>query len=186
MVGSFYVLFAVVSIGGVLGDIANYFIEKKQAEALEKVLKKKITVEDFRKFDIDGDGRIEKTEFVLKKLMLMDMIKPEDIERCEEEFEVMDADNSGEITMEDLELYIENRDNPKKFKEAEAESNSEKARLMEEERIKRQEQEEQEKRMKEQPPRETRGSFLDIFRGPMSIFQDREKTGCELAIEEKR
>lgn len=30
IVGSFYVLFAVVSIGGVLGDIANYFIEKKQ------------------------------------------------------------------------------------------------------------------------------------------------------------
>ena len=81
----------------------------QQREALEKVLKKKITVEDFKKFDIDGDGRIEKTEFVLKKLMLMDMIQPDDIVRCEEEFEVMDADNSGEITMEDLELYIKER-----------------------------------------------------------------------------
>ncbi|GMI13519.1 hypothetical protein TrVE_jg11289 [Triparma verrucosa] len=109
-VGCVYVLFSVIALGSVLGDIANHFIEKKQQAALEKILKKKITVEDFKKFDIDGDGRIEKTEFVLKKLMLMDMIKAEDIERCEEEFEAMDADDSGEITMEDLEMYIENRD----------------------------------------------------------------------------
>lgn len=108
-VGCVYVLFSVIALGSVLGDIANHFIEKKQQAALEKILKKKITVEDFKKFDIDGDGRIEKTEFVLKKLMLMDMIKAEDIERCEEEFEAMDADDSGEITMEDLEMYIENR-----------------------------------------------------------------------------
>ncbi|GMH77219.1 hypothetical protein TL16_g07335 [Triparma laevis f. inornata] len=109
-VGCVYVLFSVIALGSVLGDIANHFIEKKQQEALEKILKKKITVKDFKKFDIDGDGRIEKTEFVLKKLMLMDMIKAEDIERCEEEFEAMDADDSGEITMEDLEMYIENRE----------------------------------------------------------------------------
>mmetsp|Transcript_4885 Transcript_4885/g.10235 ORF Transcript_4885/g.10235 Transcript_4885/m.10235 type:complete len:485 (+) Transcript_4885:280-1734(+) len=190
IVGSFYVLFAVVSIGGVLGDIANYFIEKKQAEALEKVLKKKITVEDFRKFDIDGDGRIEKTEFVLKKLMLMDMIKPEDVERCEEEFEVMDADGSGEITMEDLELYIENRDKPSKVQGAkvDASPSPEEVRLMEEEKEKERGQEEEEKRKREEQSRRT--SILDFFKGPISLFRaesmDRAQNGREMAVDEKR
>lgn len=184
-----------------------------QAEALEKVLKKKITVEDFRKFDIDGDGRIEKTEFVLKKvsaprdgfpsrgveltplllrvqLMLMDMIKPEDVEWCEEEFEVMDADGSGEITMEDLELYIENRDKPSKVQggKVDASPSPEEVRLMEEEKEKERGQEEEDKRKREEQSRRT--SILDFFKGPISLFRaesmDRTQNGRELAVDEKR
>jgi Ca2+-binding EF-hand superfamily protein len=108
--GTAYVMFGVVSVGNVFGEIASAFIEAKQQEALEKILQKKITVEDFAHFDIDGDGRIEKTEFVVRKLMLMGILKQDDVTRVEQEFDVMDTDGSGEITMEDLNDYIRQRE----------------------------------------------------------------------------
>ena len=101
-----YLLVGVVAIGNVLSHIAGYFVDAKQRETLERILSKKITKEDFEKFDVDGDGRIEKTEFVVRKLMLMGLLNAEDVERVETEFEVMDADGSGEITMEDLDMYL--------------------------------------------------------------------------------
>lgn len=38
--------------------------------------------------------------------MLMGLLNSADVERVEQEFEVMDADGSGEITMEDLDIYL--------------------------------------------------------------------------------
>ncbi|GMI40565.1 hypothetical protein TrCOL_g7860 [Triparma columacea] len=107
LAGTIYVLIAVVGLGGVLGDIAGYFIEAKQKEALERILKKKITMEDFEEFDMDGDGKIEKSEFVLRKLMLMGILHNEDVIRVEKEFDVMDVDGSGEIDMDDLRAWME-------------------------------------------------------------------------------
>ena len=104
--GSLYALFGVTAVGNVLSNIASYFVEKKQREAMEKVLRKKVTRADFEAFDVDGDGRIEKTEFALRKLMLMGLIKLDDVEKVEKEFNLMDEDGSGEITFEDLDLYI--------------------------------------------------------------------------------
>ena len=104
--GIFYVLFACATVAQVLGAIAGSYIEARQEEARMKVLRKQITMEDFQKFDIDGDGQIEKTEFVVRKLMLMGLINLDDVELCEKEFDVMDIDGSGEITMEDLQSYI--------------------------------------------------------------------------------
>ena len=75
---------------------------------------------DFEEFDIDGDGQIEKSEFVMRKLLLMGILNSEDVERCEREFDVMDADGSGEITFEDLELYLKEEEEKKAREEAEA------------------------------------------------------------------
>jgi Ca2+-binding EF-hand superfamily protein len=105
-VSCIYLLVSVVSIGGVLSSIASTFVEAKQKQTLEKILSKKITVGDFRAFDTDGDGEIEKSEFVIKKLLLMGLVNADDVERIEEEFDVMDVDASGSITMVDLDHYL--------------------------------------------------------------------------------
>ncbi|GMH51287.1 hypothetical protein TrRE_jg1199 [Triparma retinervis] len=73
-------------------------------------------MEDFEKFDLDGDGKIEKSEFVLRKLMLMGILDNDDVNRVEQEFEVMDADGSGEIDMDDLRTWME-QDEREKEKE---------------------------------------------------------------------
>jgi hypothetical protein len=46
----------------------------------------------------------------MKKLMLMGLVRAEDVMRVEEEFDVMDADGSGEITFADLEAHIHKRE----------------------------------------------------------------------------
>lgn len=69
------------------------------ATALEKILTKRITMADFDKFDLDGDGQIERTEFIVRKLLLMGILQEDDVARVEDEFDKMDEDGSGEITM---------------------------------------------------------------------------------------
>ena len=116
-----YLYFAVMTIGGVLSSIAGSIVDAKQKKALEKILMKKITMADFEEFDIDGDGKIEKSEFVMRKLLLMGILNPVDVERCEQEFEIMDADGSGEIDMEDLEIYLKEQEANTAREKAEAE-----------------------------------------------------------------
>ena len=77
---------------------------------MKKILARKITIEDFKKFDIDGDGKIEKSEFALRKLMLMGVLEHSDVARVESEFDKMDADKSGQITMDDLALHIKQQE----------------------------------------------------------------------------
>jgi len=107
--GIVFLLVGVTAVTNVLSTIAGAIIDAKQKAAMEKVLAKKITLEDFRKFDVDGDGRIEKTEFVVRKLLLMGLIHAQDIQRVEEEFDHMDVDGSGEITFEDLAVHIKKK-----------------------------------------------------------------------------
>ena len=65
---------------------------------------------DFEKFDLDGDGQIERTEFIVRKLLLMGILQEEDVARVEDEFDKMDEDGSGEITIEDLKLCVEKQE----------------------------------------------------------------------------
>jgi hypothetical protein len=109
IVGSFYLLITVTATGNVLGSIAGSVIERKQRQAMEKILHKRITIDDFAKFDLDGDGRVEKSEFIIQKLILMKLLDPADVRRCEAEFEIMDEDDSGEITLSDLEIFLQKK-----------------------------------------------------------------------------
>ena len=86
-------------------------------QALEKILKKRITMADFEKFDLDGDGQIERTEFIVRKLLLMGILQEDDVARVEEEFDKMDEDGSGEITMDDLKLFLERQNEARKVAE---------------------------------------------------------------------
>ena len=97
-------------------DISNHSTQPKlttppthtPAEAARlAILKKKITLEDFKAFDVDGDGTIERSEFIIRKLMLMGLVNQGDISLCENEFMSMDTDGSGEITLEDLANHLE-------------------------------------------------------------------------------
>ncbi len=115
VVGVIYILVSVTAVGNVLGNIAGAIIGQQQKAAMDKILSKKITLADFEKFDIDGDGQIEKTEFVVRKLMLMGILSAEDVLRVEEEFETMDTDGSGEITLEDLGEFLKKKEAAKQI-----------------------------------------------------------------------
>ena len=116
--GSLYLLVAVTCTGNVLGSIAGYFIDKKRREAMDKILHKRITIADFIAFDDNGDGQIEKSEFVLHKLQLMGLIEQADIDRAQKEFALMDEDGSGMISMEELHEFLKERDREKARRQA--------------------------------------------------------------------
>ena len=105
-VGCIYLLVTVAATGKVLGSLAGRVVEKKRRQAMEAILQKKVTLKDFAHFDIDGDGKVEKLEYALQKLVLMGLLDRKEMERVEQEFERMDADGSGTITMEDLDIHL--------------------------------------------------------------------------------
>ena len=55
---------------------------------------------------------IERTEYVLRKMILVGLVDQADILRVEKEFDAMDLDGSGEITMEEL-IEFERRESEK-------------------------------------------------------------------------
>ncbi|GMH96712.1 hypothetical protein TrVE_jg14021 [Triparma verrucosa] len=108
----FYILFGVTAVGNVLSEIANKVIDHQHRDAMERILTRKIAVHEFKDFDLDGNGTIERTEYVLRKMILVGLVDQADILRVEKEFDAMDLDGSGEITMEEL-VEFERRESEK-------------------------------------------------------------------------
>lgn len=90
-----YILFGVTAVGNVLTEIANKVIDHQHAAAIESILTRKIKVHEFKDFDLDGNGTIERTEYVLRKMILVGLVDQSDILRVEKEFDLMDLDGSG-------------------------------------------------------------------------------------------
>ncbi|GMH48930.1 hypothetical protein TL16_g00401 [Triparma laevis f. inornata] len=107
-----YILFGVTAVGNVLTEIANKVIDHQHAAAMESILTRKIKAHEFKDFDLDGNGTIERTEYVLRKMILVGLVDQSDILRVEKEFDLMDLDGSGEITMDEL-IEFEKRESPK-------------------------------------------------------------------------
>jgi hypothetical protein len=61
--------------------------------------------ETFMKADEDGSDSVSKSEFVLFRLTQMGIIPQHLRERAEQQFDRMDADGSGDLTMEDIILH---------------------------------------------------------------------------------
>uniref|UniRef100_A0A2P2JAN4 Calcium-activated outward-rectifying potassium channel n=1 Tax=Rhizophora mucronata TaxID=61149 RepID=A0A2P2JAN4_RHIMU len=66
------------------------------------VLQRKITMGDLIAADINRDGSISKSEFVLYKLREMGKIAEQDILQICNQFDSMDSTNCGKITVADL------------------------------------------------------------------------------------
>ncbi|OEL24334.1 Two pore potassium channel b [Dichanthelium oligosanthes] len=81
---------------------AELAAERRQRELARWVLKRRTTCADLEAADMDGDHRVGAADFVLYKLKEMGKISQDEIAEFLEEFDELDADNSGSLSPHDL------------------------------------------------------------------------------------
>ncbi|GMJ04035.1 tandem-pore K+ channel 3, CA2+ ACTIVATED OUTWARD RECTIFYING K+ CHANNEL 6 [Hibiscus trionum] len=77
-------------------------IEKRNRKIAKWVLQKKMTLGDLVAADLDNDGSISKSEFVIYKLKEMGRVSEKDILQICNQFDALDSSNCGKITVADL------------------------------------------------------------------------------------
>ncbi|XP_026663046.2 two pore potassium channel c-like isoform X2 [Phoenix dactylifera] len=77
-------------------------IEKRNRRIARWVLSKKMTVGDLVAADLDNDGSVSKSEFVIYKLKEMGKVSEKDIMQICDQFDKLDTGKCGKITLSDL------------------------------------------------------------------------------------
>ena len=103
----FSVVFIPLSVGvmsAALGRIANIFVEQEVFKSNTKLLKREVTLEDLEEMNADGDGEVSPIEFVEHMLKKMHKVDQNLLDELHHQFELLDADGSGGLQQDDLEL----------------------------------------------------------------------------------
>ncbi|XP_076949051.1 two-pore potassium channel 1-like [Bidens hawaiensis] len=100
----FWILSGTVYVAQLLFAFALLYTERKQRSLVKWVLKRKTTTSDLEAADFDGDGVVVAAEFVVYKLKEMGKISQDDITPIMDEFESLDFDKTGTLSVSDIRL----------------------------------------------------------------------------------
>lgn len=100
----FWILTGPICLGQLFLYIAELTTEKRQKDITKMVLTRRTTKADLEAADLDDDGTVGVAEFVIYKLREMGKISEEDISLVMQEFEELDVDQSGTLSLSDITL----------------------------------------------------------------------------------
>jgi len=98
-----HLIFSVSLLGSLISEVFALMASRADQLKRAELLKKRLDPELIKSLDKDGKG-VDRTEFVLGMLYKLDIIVPDDAEPYIKQFDQLDADGSGLLTSEDLEL----------------------------------------------------------------------------------
>ena len=105
-------MFIPLSVGVIsqaLAGIVNIFIEEEINRANAKLMGRELTIEDLDKMNTDDDGEVSQLEFVEFMLKTMKKVDQALLDDLHTQFKKMDADNSGSLQKEDLEMLAKRK-----------------------------------------------------------------------------
>ncbi|KHN25874.1 Putative calcium-activated outward-rectifying potassium channel 6 [Glycine soja] len=82
--------------------LAEARVDKRHRRMAKWILGQDMTVSEFLAADIDNNGFVSKSEYVIYKLKEMGKVSEKDIMQVSEKFDRLDAGNCGKITLADL------------------------------------------------------------------------------------
>ncbi|XP_022936020.1 two-pore potassium channel 1 [Cucurbita moschata] len=100
----FWILISSITLAQFFLYIAVLNTERRKKSLVKWVLSKKVTVLDLEAADLDDDGVVGAAEFVIYKLKEMGKITEDDISPVLDEFENLDVDQSGTLSISDITL----------------------------------------------------------------------------------
>ena len=74
----------------------------EQEKIIQRKLKRRLTAGDIAAMDEDGDGEVDRLEFLTKMLVRLGRAEAADIDEILQQFDVLDADGSGTLDMQDI------------------------------------------------------------------------------------
>ncbi|PIN20120.1 hypothetical protein CDL12_07194 [Handroanthus impetiginosus] len=99
---SIWLLLSTLAVARAFLYLAEARIDKRHRKITNWVLRRDITVEDLLAADINHNGFVSKSEYVIYKLKEMGKITEKDIQQICDQFNKLDRNNSGKITLPDL------------------------------------------------------------------------------------
>jgi len=108
----FSIVFIPISVGVIstaLGRVANIFVEQEIVKANKRLLQSELTLEDLENMNVDGDGEVSLLEFVEHMLKSMNKVDQQLLDELHNQFCKLDADGSGGLQKEDLDLLTERK-----------------------------------------------------------------------------
>ncbi|KAE8125390.1 hypothetical protein FH972_020203 [Carpinus fangiana] len=99
-----WILASTIALAQFFLYIAELNAEKRQRALVERVLTRRMTNVDLEAADLDDDGVVGMAEFIIYKLKEMGKISQEDISLIMKEFEDLDVDQSGTLSVSDIML----------------------------------------------------------------------------------
>ncbi|KAE8697982.1 Two-pore potassium channel 5 [Hibiscus syriacus] len=97
-----WLLISTLAVARAFLYLAEARVNKRHRRIAEWVLQRDITIEDLLAADINNNGFISKSEYVIYKLKEMGKIGEKDILQICDQFSKLDTNNSGKITLPDL------------------------------------------------------------------------------------
>ncbi|KAI9073847.1 hypothetical protein K1719_044199 [Acacia pycnantha] len=82
--------------------LAEARVDKRHRKMAKWILGQDMTVSEFLAADIDNNGFVSKSEYVIYKLKEMGKVSDKDILQVTEKFDRIDVGNCGKITLADL------------------------------------------------------------------------------------
>ena len=102
-----WLVMATVVVSNGLGKVVDSYVQAKVEAARQKILNKKLTIEDLIEADDDNSGTVSMAEFVVYKLEMMNLVQKDVLDTIIDQFKRVDADGSGELTHEDIQAAID-------------------------------------------------------------------------------
>lgn len=99
-----WILFGTISLAQFFLYVAELNTERRQKKLAKWVLERKMTNVDLEVADLDDDGVVDVSDFIIYKLKEMGKISQEDISLVMGEFKELDIDQSGTLSATDLTL----------------------------------------------------------------------------------
>jgi hypothetical protein len=106
------ILFIPLSVGVIgqgLAGIVNIFIEEEIKKNNFKLMSRELTMEDLDHMNTDDDGEVSELEFIEFMLKTMKKVDQNLLDDLHRQFKKMDADGSGSLQKEDLELIAKRK-----------------------------------------------------------------------------
>ncbi|KAG0485754.1 hypothetical protein HPP92_009833 [Vanilla planifolia] len=99
---SVWLLFSTLAVARAFLYLVEARMDKRHREMAKWVLARDLTISEFLEADIDNNGFVSKSEFVVYKLKEMGKVAEKDILQICDQFDKLDTGNCGKITLFDL------------------------------------------------------------------------------------
>ncbi|XP_050368655.1 two-pore potassium channel 3-like [Argentina anserina] len=99
---SIWLLVSTLTVARAFLYLAEARVDKRHRRMAKWVLGQDMTVSEFLAADIDNNGFVSKSEYVIYKLKEMGKVSEKDIMQISNKFDRLDAGNCGKITLADL------------------------------------------------------------------------------------
>lgn len=98
--GAFWMLFGVGTLVNLVGAVTEFF--KVWSEGSNRA---RVTEEMFHQMDADGNGQLDRSEFLRLQLVLLRFATQDDLDHIDRQFSLIDASGDGSISVEEFRGY---------------------------------------------------------------------------------